>query len=90
MHTKDLKKAHNFHVLIYLIFFVNRTLALNETTNNTKYPKKNENYSGILEKPFIFNLQTVSTAHRRCCSSLSRPDVIGERIVWAPRGGGGE
>jgi predicted Fe-S protein YdhL (DUF1289 family) len=31
----------------------------------------------ILEKPFNFNLQTVSTACRRCCSSLSRLDVVG-------------
>jgi hypothetical protein len=28
------------------------------------------------EKPFIFNLQTVSMARRRCRSSLSRPDVV--------------
>jgi hypothetical protein len=58
-------------------FFANRTLALKETTNNTKHLKKNENYNEILEKLFIFNLQTVSTARRRCRSSLSRPDVIG-------------
>jgi hypothetical protein len=31
----------------------------------------------ILEKPFNFNLQTVSTVHRRCRSSLSRHDVVG-------------
>jgi hypothetical protein len=47
-----------------LIFFANRTLALKETTNNTKHLKKNENYNEILEKPFIFNLQTVSTVRR--------------------------
>jgi hypothetical protein len=41
-------------------FFANKTLALKETTNNTKHPKKNENYNEILENPFIFNLQTVS------------------------------
>jgi hypothetical protein len=57
--------------------FANRTLALKETTNNTKHPKKNKNYNEILEKPFIFNLQTVSTARRRCRSSLSRLDVVG-------------
>jgi hypothetical protein len=57
-------------------YFANRTLALKETTNSTKYPKKNENYSKILEKPFI-NLQTVSTARRRCRSSLSQPNVVG-------------
>jgi hypothetical protein len=56
------------------------TLALKETVNNTKHPKKNENYNVILEKPFIFNLQTVLTARRR--SSLSWLDVIGcEREV---------
>jgi hypothetical protein len=52
-------------------FFANRTLALKETPNSTKQLKKNENYNEILEKPFIFNLQTVSTARRRCRSSLS-------------------
>jgi hypothetical protein len=57
-------------------FFANRTLALKETTNSTKH-KKNENYNKIVEKPFIFNLQTVSTAQRRCRFSLSRPDVVG-------------
>jgi hypothetical protein len=31
----------------------------------------------MLEKPFIFNLQTVSTARRRCRSSLRWPDVVG-------------
>jgi hypothetical protein len=56
---------------------VNRTLALKETTNSTKHPKKNVNYNEILEKPFIFNLQTVSTVRRRCRSSLSQPDVVG-------------
>lgn len=43
------------------VFFANRTLALKETTKSTKHLKKNENYNEILEKPFIFNLQTVST-----------------------------
>jgi hypothetical protein len=50
---------------------------LKETTNSTKHPKKN--YNEILEKPFIFNLQTVSTACRCCRSSLSRPDDVGCR-----------
>jgi hypothetical protein len=45
--------------------------------NNIKHPKKNKNYNEILEKTFIFNLQTVSTTRRRCRSSLSRPDVVG-------------
>ena len=54
-------------------------MALKETANSTKQLKKNENYNEILEKPFIFNLQTVSTARRRCRSSLSRPDVVGCR-----------
>jgi hypothetical protein len=50
---------------------------LKETPNSTKHPKKNENYNEILEKPFIFNLQIVSMAHRRCRSSLKWPDVVG-------------
>jgi hypothetical protein len=45
--------------------------------NSTKHLKKNEIYNEILEKPFIFNLQTVSTARRCCHCSLSRPDVVG-------------
>jgi hypothetical protein len=53
-------------------FFANRTLD-----EQYKAPKKNENYNEILEKPFIFNLKTVSTARRRCRSSLNRPDVVG-------------
>jgi hypothetical protein len=62
---------------IHSFFFLNRTLALKETTNSTKHTKKNENYNEILEKPFIFNLQTVSTLRRRCRSSLSRPAIVG-------------
>jgi hypothetical protein len=31
----------------------------------------------MLEKPFNFNPQTVSTAHRCCRSILSQPDVVG-------------
>jgi hypothetical protein len=62
--------------LFITFFFTNRTLALRETTNGTKH-LKNKNYNKIFEKPFIFKLQTVSTAHRRCSSSLSRPDVVG-------------
>jgi hypothetical protein len=54
-------------------------LALKQTTNSTKHSKKNENYNEILEKPFIFNLQTVSTVRHRCRSSLSRLDVVGCR-----------
>jgi hypothetical protein len=52
-------------------------LALRETTNSTKHLKKNENYNENLENPFIFNIQTLSTARRRCRSSRSRPDVVG-------------
>jgi hypothetical protein len=59
---------------------VNRTLALKETSNSTKHLNKNENYNEILEMPFVFNLKTVSTARRRCRSSLSRPDIVG--CVW--------
>jgi hypothetical protein len=55
---------------------MNRILALKETPNSTKHPKKNENYNEILENPFIFNLQTVAMARRRCRSSLSRHDVV--------------
>jgi hypothetical protein len=58
-------------------FFANKDSDIKKTTNRTKYPKKNENYNEILEKPFIFNLQAVLTACRRCRSSLSRPDVVG-------------
>ena len=50
-----------------IFFLMNRTLALKETSNSTKHLKKNENYDEILEKPFIFNLQTVSTA--RCAAA---------------------
>jgi hypothetical protein len=41
-----------------------------------KHSKQNENYNKILEKPFIFNIQTVPTACRRCRSSLSCPDIV--------------
>jgi hypothetical protein len=44
------------------------SLEIVETTNNTKHPKKNENYNEILEKPFIFNLQTVSMTRRPAAS----------------------
>lgn len=63
--------------LFVFCFFANRTLALKETMNSTKHPKKNKNNNEILEKPFIFNLQTVSTARRHCRSFRSRPDVFG-------------
>jgi hypothetical protein len=52
-------------------------LALKETANSTKHLNKNENYIEILEMPLIFNLQTVSTVHRRCRTSHSRPDIVG-------------
>jgi hypothetical protein len=55
---------------------VNRFLVLKETTNSTKHPKQNENYNKILEKPFILNIQTVSTACHHCRSSLSWPDIV--------------
>jgi hypothetical protein len=41
--------------------------------NSLKHPKKNEIYSKIFEKPFIFNLHMVSASRRRCRSS----DVVG-------------
>jgi hypothetical protein len=56
---------------------MNSTLALKETPNSTKHSEKNEYYNNILEKPFIFNLQTVSTTRRHRCSFPSRPDVVG-------------
>jgi hypothetical protein len=62
-------------------FFINRTLTLKKIANSIKHPKKNENYNEILKKPFIFNLETVSTARRRCRSSLSWPDVGCRRKV---------
>jgi hypothetical protein len=71
------KKKKRQHPDFFVFVFANRILALKETTNSTKHPKKNENYNEILEKPLIFNLRTVSTARRRCRSSLSRPDVVG-------------
>jgi hypothetical protein len=42
------------------VFFSDRTLALKETSNGTKYLNKNEIYNKILEMPFVFNLRTVS------------------------------
>jgi hypothetical protein len=41
---------------IYPSVFIQNQQTIKETTNNTKHPKKNENYNEILEKPFIFNL----------------------------------
>jgi hypothetical protein len=67
------------------LFFANRTLALKETPNSTKHPKKNKNYNEIHEKPFNFNHQTVSMARRHCLSTLSRPDVVGYRRKVAKR-----
>jgi hypothetical protein len=64
---------------------VNRSPTLKETTNSAKHVKKNENYNEILEKSFIFNLQIVSMARRRCRFSLSRPDVVGCRRKVAER-----
>jgi hypothetical protein len=46
--------------------------------NSTKNPKK-KNYNKIFEKPFIFNLQTMSTTRHRCRSFLSRHNVVGCR-----------
>jgi hypothetical protein len=47
--------------------------------NSTKHLKKNENYNGILEKAFIFNLQTMSMSHHRYRTSPGRSDVVGCR-----------
>jgi hypothetical protein len=60
-------------------------LGIKKTPNSTKHSKKNKNYNEILEKPFIFNLQTVSTARHRCRSSLCRPNVVGCRWEVAER-----
>jgi hypothetical protein len=69
-------------------FFVKRTLALIETSNYTKHLNKNKNYNKILEMPFVFNLQTVWTVHRRCRSSMSRLDVAGCRREVVEKEGG--
>jgi hypothetical protein len=63
-----------------------RNCSIIEYGGSTKHPKKNENYNEILKKPFIFNLQTVSMTRRSCCSSLSRPNVIGCKEVRCPYG----
>jgi hypothetical protein len=57
--------------------FANRTLALKETSNSITHSKKNKNYNKILEKPFIFNLLTVSMVRRRFHSFPSQFDVVG-------------
>jgi hypothetical protein len=44
--------------------------------NSTKHFKKNKNYNEILEQPFIFNLDTVSTARHRRRFSPNRPAVV--------------
>jgi hypothetical protein len=53
------------------------TFALKELTNSTKYLNRNENYIKTLEVPFIFNLQTMSTARHHCRSFERRPNVVG-------------
>jgi hypothetical protein len=58
-------------------FFLRIGLSIKKTPNSTKHSKKNEYYNEIFEKPFIFNLQTVLTARRRCHSFLSQSDVVG-------------
>jgi hypothetical protein len=60
---------------------VKRTLSLIETSNSTKHLNKNKNYNKILEMPFIFNLQTMSTMRLHCRSSLSRLDIFGCRVT---------
>jgi hypothetical protein len=63
-------------------------LSLKEIASSTKHLNNNENYIEILEIPFIFNLQTVSTARRRCSTSHSRPDVVdcGREVTeWAQK-----
>ena len=59
------------------LFFMKRIPALKETSNSTKYLNKNENYNEILEMPFVFDLQTVSTERCRSRSFLSQYDVVG-------------
>jgi hypothetical protein len=41
--------------------FCEQDTGIKKTSNNIKQPKKNKYYNEILDKPFIFNLQTVST-----------------------------
>jgi hypothetical protein len=48
-----------------------------EISNSKKHLNKKGNYNEILEMPFVSNLQTVSTTRHRCCSYLSRPDIVG-------------
>jgi hypothetical protein len=44
---------------------------------STKHLNKKKKYNEALKMPFVFNLQTMSTARRRCRFSLSRLDVVG-------------
>jgi hypothetical protein len=51
------------------------------------HSKKNKNYNKILEKPFIFNLLTVSMVRRRFHSFPSQLDVVGcgQKVAeWVP------
>jgi hypothetical protein len=61
------------------VYFCEQNLTLRETSNNTNHLNENENYNEIIEMPFIFNFQTVSTVRHRCQSSLRWPGVVGCR-----------
>jgi hypothetical protein len=51
------------------IIFCEYDLALKETMNNAKHLKVNKVYNETLEKPCIFNLQTVSMSRCHCPTS---------------------
>jgi hypothetical protein len=58
------------------LFFAKKDLSIKRNIEQYKVLQTKENYKKNLEMSFVFNLQTVSTARRRCCSSLSQPDVL--------------
>jgi hypothetical protein len=59
--------------LTSLFFSANRTIALRETTNNTKYLKKNENYNEILRSPQLQPPDRVDGANLTLASSVVAP-----------------
>jgi uncharacterized membrane protein YdjX (TVP38/TMEM64 family) len=50
----DMSGFANITLSSIIMLFFYRTLALKETSNSIKKPKKNENYNEILKNPFIF------------------------------------
>jgi hypothetical protein len=62
------------------------TFVIKRSSKQYKTPQQNINYIEILDMPFIFNLQTVSSARRRRHSSQSRSGIVGcgrEVTKWA-------